>query len=279
MRIRLSFLRGLSRLGTAVAFCVLPWLNAAGMHGVSGSLFSLDVFGWPFGDPAALVQTLAGGGRPGAHFLLGVGSSLALAFLLGRVFCGWLCPYGLLSEAAATLGGRLRARPRAWKVPARWELACRAVVLAAGTGLAACGIPALTRLSFPGTLSLAPQIACYNGFDGVFFGLLAAPVTALLLEFLTGERLWCRFVCPQGLLLGCAARLRSWCGRWSRLPLPTVRWEASCCSCKGETPCAAACTLGVQPRRKDGPDALRCSICGECVSVCARKGRALRWKV
>ena len=279
MRIRLSFLRGLSRLGTAVAFCVLPWLNAAGMHGVSGSLFSLDVFGWPFGDPAALVQTLAGGGRPGAHFLLGVGSSLALAFLLGRVFCGWLCPYGLLSEAAATLGGRLRARPRAWKVPARWELACRAVVLAAGTGLAACGIPALTRLSFPGTLSLAPQIACYNGFDGVFFGLLAAPVTALLLEFLTGERLWCRFVCPQGLLLGCAARLRSWCGRWSRLPLPTVRWEASCCSCKGETPCAAACTLGVQPRRKDGPDAVRCSICGECVSVCARKGRALRWKV
>ena len=173
----------------------------------------------------------------------------------------------------------MRARPRAWKVPARWELACRAVVLAAGTGLAACGIPALTRLSFPGTLSLAPQIACYNGFDGVFFGLLAAPVTALLLEFLTGERLWCRFVCPQGLLLGCAARLRSWCGRWSRLPLPTVRWEASCCSCKGETPCAAACTLGVQPRRKDGPDALRCSICGECVSVCARKGRALRWKV
>lgn len=279
MRIRLSFLRGLSRLGTAVAFCVLPWLNAAGMHGVSGSLFSLDVFGWPFGDPAALVQTLAGGGRPGAHFLLGVGSSLALAFLLGRIFCGWLCPYGLLSEAAATLGGRLRARPRAWKVPARWELACRAVVLAAGTGLAACGIPALTRLSFPGTLSLAPQIACYNGFDGVFFGLLAAPVTALLLEFLTGERLWCRFVCPQGLLLGCAARLRSWCGRWSRLPLPAVRWEASCCSCKGETPCAAACTLGVQPRRKDGPDAVRCSICGECVSVCARKGRALRWKV
>ena len=279
MRIRLSFLRGLSRLGTAVAFCVLPWLNAAGMHGVSGSLFSLDVFGWPFGDPAALVQALAGGGRPGAHFLLGVGSSLALAFLLGRVFCGWLCPYGLLSEAAATLGGRLRARPRAWKVPARWELACRAVVLAAGTGLAACGIPALTRLSFPGTLSLAPQIACYNGFDGVFFGLLSAPVTALLLEFLTGERLWCRFVCPQGLLLGCAARLRSWCGRWSRLPLPTVRWEASCCSCKGETPCAAACTLGVQPRRKDGPDAVRCSICGECVSVCARKGRALRWKV
>lgn len=279
MRIRLSFLRGLSRLGTSVAFCVLPWLNAAGMHGVSGSLFSLDVFGWPFGDPAALVQTLAGGGRPGAHFLLGVGSSLALAFLLGRVFCGWLCPYGLLSEAAATLGGRLRARPRAWKVPARWELACRAVVLAAGTGLAACGIPALTRLSFPGTLSLAPQIACYNGFDGVFFGLLAAPVTALLLEFLTGERLWCRFVCPQGLLLGCAARLRSWCERWSRLPLPAVRWEASCCSCKGETPCAAACTLGVQPRRKDGPDAVRCSICGECVSVCARKGRALRWKV
>ena len=152
-------------------------------------------------------------------------------------------------------------------------------VCAAGTGLAACGIPALTRLSFPGTLSLAPQIACYNGFDGVFFGLLAAPVTALLLEFLNGERLWCRFVCPQGLLLGCAARLRSWCGRWSRLPLPTVRWEASCCSCKGETPCAAACTLGVQPRRKDGPDAVRCSICGECVSVCARKGRALRWKV
>ena len=103
------------------------------------------------------------------------------------------------------------------------------------------------------------------------------PGTVLLLEFLSGERLWCRFCCPQGLLLGAAAWLGARCGRLGRIWSLPVRWQAGSCSCKGEQPCGAVCTLRVQPRRKGGPDPLRCSRCGDCIQTCAGKGKALTW--
>ena len=160
MKIRFSLLRHLSRGGVLALFCALPWLNAAGMHGISGSLFALDIFGWPFGDPAALLQALAGGATPSVRLLWGVGSSLVLAFFLGRVFCGWLCPYGLFSEAAVALRGKAARRGTA---TGRTELFSRIAVLALGIGLVFCGYPALTALSFPGTLSLAPLMTFLDG--------------------------------------------------------------------------------------------------------------------
>lgn len=275
MRIGLPFLRHLSRLGVVTVFCVLPWLNAAGVHGISGSLFALDVFGWPFGDPAALLQALTTGERPASRLLLGAGCSLALAFFLGRVFCGWICPYGLLSEGMAAF----RMKPHTEYVSGRKECGSRVVVLAAALVVAALGgYPALTLLSFPGALSLAPLIAHLDGFGIQLFELLVIPAGVLLLEYVLGERLWCRFVCPQGLLLGCAALLGSVCRQRGVGRTLSVQWNPASCSCKGEAPCGVVCSLRVQPRRKDGPDALRCSRCGDCVSVCTRKGKALSWK-
>lgn len=276
MQIRLSFLRNGCRLGVIAAFCALPWLNAAGMHGISGSLFALDIFGWPFGDPAALLQVLAMGESPAERLLFGAGCSLLLAFLLGRVFCGWLCPYGLLSEGVAALTGSSGA----FHASGRKELVCRSGVLTGCVLLVAlCGYPALTLTAFPGTLSLAPLVVWLDGFGGTLTELLLPPLLMLLLEFLTGERLWCRFVCPQGFLLGCSARLGRLLVRRQGVPLPVVQWQPECCSCRGETPCRTACTLRVQPRQKGGPDALRCTLCGACVTACAAKGRALRWKL
>ena len=274
MKIRFSLLRHLSRGGVLALFCALPWLNAAGMHGISGSLFALDIFGWPFGDPAALLQALAGGATPSVRLLWGVGSSLVLAFFLGRVFCGWLCPYGLFSEAAVALRGKAARRGTA---TGRTELFSRIAVLALGIGLVFCGYPALTALSFPGTLSLAPLMTFLDGPGRLLFDLLVFPGTVLLLEFLSGERLWCRFCCPQGLLLGAAAWLGARCGRLGGLWSLPVRWQAGSCSCKGEQPCGAVCTLRVQSRRKGGPDPLRCSRCGDCIQTCADKGKALTW--
>lgn len=275
MRISCSVLRHCSRAGVLALFCALPWLNAAGLHGVAGSLFALDIFGWPFGDPVALVQVSASGDWPPFRLFWGAGCSLLLAFFLGRVFCGWLCPYGLLSEAVAAAGRGAACRAAG---SGRAELISRCAVLAAGAGLALCGYPALTLLSFPGALSLAPLAVFLDGFGRLLLELLAVPATVLLLEFLLGRRLWCRFCCPQGLLLGAAARLGALCGQGGRLWAQPVRWQAGRCSCKGETPCSAVCTLGVQPRRKGGPDAMRCSRCGDCIRVCAGKGRALTWK-
>ena len=110
----LPLARKICQFSTLALFCALPFLASLGFAGVSGTFFSLDFFGAPFADPASATQALGQGlwegTLPLAALFIGAGLSLALAFFLGRVFCGWLCPYGLLSELAA---GRRKSWPRA----------------------------------------------------------------------------------------------------------------------------------------------------------------------
>lgn len=275
---KLSLIRRLTQCAVILGLCLVPWLNANGMHGVSGNLFGLDVFGWPFADPAAFVQAAAGGGFGWNRLAVGAASSLVLALILGRAFCGWICPYGLLSETVAAIH-RSRGQDGApVETPnAQREWGMRTGVLLAGVFLAALGIPFLAVISFPGELSLLP--AALRQTDGVSVGLsiVVIPCMVLCAELLSGRRLWCRHVCPQGLLLGCAA----WAGerlRGKGAPGLRIDWNAASCSCKGDSPCARACTLAVLPRRRNGPDAGRCVVCGDCVDVCASHGGALRWR-
>lgn len=274
---KLPLIRRLTQCAAVLGLCLLPWLNACGMHGVSGSLFSLDVFGWPFADPAALVQSAAGGGLAWNRLLAGALSSLAVALLLGRVFCGWICPYGLFSEMVEILRRRREDDAPAPTEPgAVREWGFRTGVLLAGVILAACGVPFLAEISFPGDLSLLPAVLRQTDGVSVALSIIVVPCMALCAELISGRRLWCRCVCPQGLLLACAAWLG---GRLRRMGVPglRIRWDAAACSCKGDSPCAAACSLAVLPRRRNGPDAARCIVCGACVDACASRGGALRW--
>ena len=104
MRRGLSFLRRLSRWGVVGVFCALPWLNAAGLHGISGSLFALDIFGWPFGDPVALLQVLASGERPAAGLLWGAALLSLWRFLWGVSFAAGYVPMACFPKALPRWG-------------------------------------------------------------------------------------------------------------------------------------------------------------------------------
>lgn len=82
--------------------CALPWLNAHGWNAVSGDFFALNLAGVPFADPLSALQLLVAGMLPGPRLWMGALLTLTPALLLGRVFCSWACPYGLLSELAHT---------------------------------------------------------------------------------------------------------------------------------------------------------------------------------
>ena len=98
----------------------------------------------------------------------------------------------------------------------------------------------------------------------------ALPLAALVLELLTGKRLWCRYVCPQSVLLGLSARFFPRAGKGLR-----IDWQAKRCSCGKDAPCRAACSLGLNPRNVEGPERRDCTMCGDCVKACASKGGAL----
>lgn len=267
--------RRISQLLVIVLFILLPWLNKGGFHAVQGSLFSFDLTGIPFADPASAAQAAFSGTLdwepPLLEYFLGGFISLLLAFFLGRIFCGWICPYGFFSEILHNLRCRKNLPMLPKKQRLIWLAKCGlvAVILALSATLA---IPLITLISMPGQLSLIPLSFWFNVGHNALIALALLPASALLLEIIIGRRLWCEYICPQSVFLG----LASW-----NLPraLPGLRiiWEARKCNCGNASPCATACTLNINPRHKKGPARNVCIMCGDCVKACQNHGHALKY--
>lgn len=254
-------------------FCLLPMLNGQQDPWLSGSLFAFDLCGIPLADPVAAVQgalaALFSGKAPALRLLLGGLLALAVALVLGRVFCSWLCPFGLCSEMVA------KARSLHGSANGRWSrhaFAIRGLLLFLGLTLVlALNLPLLSIISMPGQMSLVPQAVRewlgHAEYAAALFSLAGIPVAVLVLEAFTGRRLWCRFVCPQSVLLGLAARCLP-----ASEPGLRLHWQADKCGCKGKRPCQAACHWGCDPRKADRRD---CTHCGDCVAACRANGGAL----
>jgi ferredoxin-type protein NapH len=260
-------LRRPAQLAVILFFILLPWANARGWTRIYGSLFALNIYGLPFADPLSALQVLLIDGHCAVKLWTGAALVLLLAFALGRVFCGWLCPYGLLSELVHTARRRL---PTLLCVDAaeRHAFWLRFALCASGMAAAlACAFPVLQRLSMPGELSLVP-LRALEGWE-LCLAALSPPGAALLAEGISGRRLWCRYACPQSVCLTLAAQCFP--GAFG------VRWTPERCSCPhGDRPCRRACSLGLTARQKAGPPRGECIQCAQCVSACAARGAALR---
>lgn len=274
---KLILLRRLTQMTVIVLFCILPWLNAAGFYHLSGSLFAFDFFGLPFADPASALQAAAGalssGMFVGSMLCFGTLLALFVALVLGRIFCGWLCPYGFFSEMVLALRRKLLpAKQDKWSAKIAWL--SRIIILLAGLVLVFFwGYPLISLLSMPGELSLLPLDLWAGAALSAIILACALPLLALVLEFVFGKRLWCRYVCPQSALLGAAAGLLP-----KKAPGLRIVYDAHKCTCGKESPCRQACGMGLNPRKKNGPERRDCMMCGDCVSVCASYGQALGWR-
>mgnify|MGYP002553318685 CR=1 FL=1 len=265
--IRLLRLRRLVQVAVLLLLAALPWLNRDGFTGMKGSLFAFDFFGLPFADPLGAVQIGLSGIIPGWRLIAGALVVLAVALCLGRIFCSWFCPFGFLSELVHAIRGR---RP---PKPLKHGFRSRAVIALVGLALVPLlGFPLLNQLSLPGGLSLGFLTAAaplssktiHTVLEHLlFFAVPFLPViTVLAVELVTGERLWCRWVCPQSVLLALMARL----------PVaPRLRRTLSRCTCKGEPACRRACSLGLDPRNPRSASPLECTNCGACREACPRK--------
>lgn len=256
------------RLGVQVTvLCglgLLPWAQMQGWDYVFGSFYALDVFGLPFADPLSVVHSLSQGTISAPKLWIGAGLSLLLALVFGRIFCGWICPYGLFSEYV----WRWRSAGKATKAQASLR-PLRALWLR--TGLLLCcvalstvwALPLLLILSMPGALSLLPLAFWYGG---ALLTLLALPMAVLVLEALTRRRLWWQWLCPQSVLLSWAARLGK--------KMYGIRWQAKACTCpKNHRPCEGTCSLSLPLRQVGGPPRAECLQCAACVSACQTQGQ------
>jgi len=230
-----------------------PW-PAGLLVGATGSARMLGV---EFVDPLLSVGAwLARGGRPG--LFAAALPVLLLVVVLGRFFCGWLCPYLpllALSHSVRWAFGKLGVPLLDLRLPGWVRFAVLGTVLA---GSSALGLQ-LAALVYPPALlaRTAYQLAFGLGLGGG-----ATVLTAVWLFDTTISRAgFCRSLCPGGALfslLGVASPVR-------------VRRVASLCTdC---TVCDVVCNLGQRPM-SDRVDA-GCDRCGRCVAVCPTRALSL----
>jgi len=223
--------------------------------------------------------------------LPGLGIAL-LALLLGRIFCGYLCPFGITLDLARFLGAQRKQQQRrapredsAQKPRARpWHwgkyLVLFAILMAAALGVnavfTASPIPLITR--FYATLMLPLiQLAGKQGldmlrpvadalnlnalayaqvsarrFEAIFF-ILAFFGVLFALERLR-PRFWCRYLCPAGALLG----LFSFRPLWRR----RVSQCTSCGQCRRHCPTDAIDDSASNTAHRE------CMACRRCETVC-----------
>jgi len=240
-----------------------------------------------------LTTWLRTGALPGLLWLSAL--TLAATFLLGRFFCGWVCPLGTLSQITGRLFRRRREEKAAdaWRPWQRWKYLLLVFLLgsaAAGSLLAglfdplcilirglSVGLAApvehlvrgAARLLASTPLSPASEPIYRWLRDGTLAphpprfdqGLLfAAVLVALLTLSWFVRRFWCRALCPLGGLLGAVARAGS---------LQLRQSKEMCTDC---TVCTFHCQGAADPDHMGGWRPSECFVCGNCTSSCHQGG-------
>ncbi len=249
------------------AMFAIPVLNLFEIYFVTGTFYALNVGGLGMADPAVILQTIFASGELAPPILGALLFPVLLALLLGRVWCGWMCPYHLLSDGVAWIRSAFRSKilrktePETLAVPSAFQANfIRYGFLLAGTAVAgAIGIPVLNFVSAPGVLSTEAMILVREGAVSVEFGFI---LLILVVELLLFPRFWCRLFCPTG---ACLALLRT--PFTLRVRGGAKNPNAPCC--KGNL-CSPACPMGLAPYRE--AENLLCTNCAKCIDACREEG-------
>lgn len=223
---------------------------------IRGSVWSLRVGDRVISDPLAAVDLLCAARTPWQAFVLSALIPLAGTLLLGRVFCGWICPADLLFELGSSM--------RRWAgIRTDVTFSTRLKYLVLGLGAAAAlwlGTQVFAEIYPPRLVGGELYLWITFGAPGAGAWFL---LTVLAFEIFVSRRFWCRSLCPGGALYALL-------GRWRVLRLSVDR--VACTDCER---CRSACEFGLDPMT--GRFGAECNNCGQCARACPPD--ALSWHV
>ncbi len=250
-------------------------------------------------DPLAALTTMLAARAWLASFTLAF-ITLGVTLVLGRVWCGWICPLG-------TLLGWLRFRPArrlAARVPpalrrVKYVLLTAIVVLAALANLTLLVLDPLSLLTrtlttsaIPGFVAVvdaleragmgwAPTTGAVMWVEDTFRGSVLPTIQpryeqavalfllllAVVLLNLLADRFWCRYLCPLGALLGLLAK--------AQLVRPVATEGCGACGA-----CASACRVDAIATTGASEPAAKpitvvsseCTMCLDCLVACPTSG-------
>lgn len=246
---------------------IVPILNMAEIYFIKGTYISLDVGSLAVSDPLAVLQAIFASHEIQAVMLASVTIPVAIALLLGRVWCSWACPYYLILDGIEYLRKKLKLKPLKPHYSEsnitkanffRYSLLLIGFII---VGVA--GVPLLYLISPPSIIS--SQTVMLVKYFTLTAEFIILPII-LILEFFFFYRFWCRFFCPTGTILS-LFRIKKGLH---------VEYSGSCSNCLR---CVKSCPMVLDPR-KDG-DSSQCHNCGDCVSNCLdnEKKDTLKFKI
>jgi ferredoxin-type protein NapH len=256
---KLNFYRKLTQVLTLLFFLIIPVLLLLDFRKVIGNLYSITIFGFDIVDPAMAIQTFILTGNFFIPMIIGIILPVVIAFIFGRVFCSWVCPYNTIAEFLTKISNKFfnyRKKPGKNINPKPyyyWTILGLIIFLTL-----LIGFPFLSFLSAPGIITA--QMASI--ILGMGVGLEIAAVGLIwILEVITKKRFWCKYVCPVGAVLSIF-----------RTPnTMKVAYNSTECKCGlNVEPCAYNCPLDLSP--KEIYLYPYCNNCGLCLRACERTG-------
>ena len=244
-----GFLQGKIYRGQLKSVCV-PGLNCYSCPGALGAC------------PLGSLQSSFSGVFLKIPFYV-LGTIMLFGLLLGRLICGWACPFGLVQELLYKIPSPKLQRNDLTRTLSllKYPIAIIFLLLLPIYYYFSedVGVPAFCKFICPaGTLEAALPLAATNSFIRSSLGALFSWKLMLLILTVSASifiyRPFCRFICPLGAIYGL----------FNRLSVFGIKVDMDkCISCdKCMRHCQMDCTK-VGDRE--------CISCGECIKVCPTK--------
>jgi ferredoxin-type protein NapH len=225
-------------------------------HLVYGSLCTIGTGSITLTCPLGFLQVSLASRSVIISLLVPMSLTLVFSILLGRFFCGWICPAGELMQRLGDVGRPSKASRLRW-IELERNTARLALLSSFLVATAIFRYPVFCVFCPIGIIS-RNAISLFQ-YGSVGLDLLFIPLT-LILEL--GLAPWCSHICP----LGTTLRILG-----SKSPLTPVIDKAKCVSC---SVCTKICNMRVSPLEPSNLE--DCSKCMECSLRCPTG--AIRWR-
>ncbi len=274
-------------LFTLGAFTWFPWFT--------GTTAGTTTFGIiPLTDPLAAIEVMLASRTWHTEMVIGAAFLIGFAILVGPVFCGWVCPLGLLFDLNQWLSRVLKRRitgKRTKYSPVQTGFVwVKYTVLGIFIGFSAIGgIPVFQILSPINILSRSLiYLVGLVSINAAHLLDMTVPTTALSFSLSWGvvgiatllllehkwPRFWCRMLCPLGALYCILGRI----GLLKVRIHPELAGKVPC------KRCTSVCPMGIQVMEsftmvgKIAVTDPQCTRCGACIDVCPKSVLRLGWR-
>lgn len=239
----------------------IPFIVCRGTTTIHGTFYSMSIGNLDINDPVLFIQDILLSKRIFFPLIIGAIVPVVATLILGKVFCGWVCPFNTIAEIGTTIKRKIKSISVTKKNPKNfyvWLSYLGILMLTIITG-----IPIITLISMPGQISgLTADLV----FTGVI-GFEAVIVFSIIIgEVLIRKRLWCKHICPSGATLNLF--------RYNyTLKIACNSKKCATCAGKKQNPCITACPLGLNPKRNGIYP--YCYNCFDCIEACRFYNSAL----